>query len=82
MPDDALSETESLTTKDARIAYAAATFAEILRESPHTSELSMDHLIRYTQGAKRNSKDDAELISLMKTARQLGAGAGSGVASR
>ena len=42
----------------------------------------MDHLIRYTQGAKRNSKDDAELISLMKTARQLGAGAGSGVASR
>ena len=81
-PDDALSETERLASKDARIAYAAATFAEILRESPHTSELSLDDLIRYTKSAQRPGGDDAELISLMRTAQRLGAGAGTGVASR
>jgi Ca-activated chloride channel family protein len=81
-PDDALSETEALTSRDARIAYAAATFAEILRQSPHASELSMDRLIAYTQAAKRPGKDDAELIDLMKAAQRLGAGAGSGVAAR
>ena len=73
-PDDALSETEHLTSRDARIAYAAATFAEILRGSPHTGELSMGQLIAYTQRAKRDSKDDRELLSLMKTADRLGAG--------
>ncbi len=81
-PDEALSETESLTSKDARIAYAAATFAEILRESPHANELSMDDLIRYTRKAQRPGKDDAELIDLMRSAQRLGAGAGTGVASR
>jgi Ca-activated chloride channel family protein len=80
-PDDALSETEALTSRDARIAYAAATFAEILRGSPYTAELSMSRLIAYTQAAKRPGKDDAELIDLMKAAQRLGAG-GTGVSMR
>ncbi|MFT5686939.1 MAG: Ca-activated chloride channel family protein, partial [Myxococcota bacterium] len=79
-PGSALSETESLTSKDARIAYAAATFAEILRGSPHTAEFSMSTLIAYTKRAKRGA-DDAELIALMETAKRLGAG-GSNVSMR
>lgn len=81
-PDAALSETEGLTSQDARIAYAAATFAEILRQSPHAEELSMPELIRYTQSADRGGKDDAELLALMETAAGLGAGRGAGVVSR
>ena len=81
-PDDALSETISLTSRDARIAYAAATFAEILRDSPHVEEMSIDQLIAFTREAKRNNKDDAELIALMVKAKKLGAGAGASVAVR
>jgi Ca-activated chloride channel family protein len=81
-PDAALSETEGLTSQDARIAYAAATFAEILRQSPHADALSMPDLIRYTQSADRGGKDDAELMALMETAADLGAGRGAGVVSR
>ena len=42
----------------------------------------MGKLIRYTRNAQRDHKDDRELLSLMKSADRLGAGAGSGVATR
>lgn len=71
-PAHALREIEALTGQDARIAYAAATFAEKLRKSPHVEELLMDTLIAYTQRAERGTADDAELVQLMKTARRLG----------
>jgi Ca-activated chloride channel family protein len=71
----ALKAADSLAHKDTRIAYAAATFAEVLRGSPTAAEISLDALIRYAQAAARpGQKDDQELISLMKRARELGAG--------
>ncbi|MEL6342978.1 MAG: YfbK domain-containing protein, partial [Myxococcota bacterium] len=82
-PDDALQEVPLHTSKPSRLAYSAATFAEILRDSPHTNELSMDQLIGWTEkAARRNNKDDQELIDLMRSARKLGAGPGAGIATR
>ena len=61
--------------KNMKIAYAAATFAEILRRSPHADEISLEKLLKYTESAKRwGQKDDIELLALMDKARQLGAG--------
>jgi Ca-activated chloride channel family protein len=77
-PEQALQETTSLASSDTRLAFAAATFAEILRGSPHTSELDMSALLAFTENAARaGSKDDAELLTLMQTAQRLGAGAAS-----
>ncbi len=73
--DRQMAETPSLASQDTRIAYAAATFAEVLRGSPHASELDMNALIRFTeQAARKGEKDDQELLSLMRIARDLGAG--------
>jgi Ca-activated chloride channel family protein len=75
-PEQALRESTALTSKDTRIAYAAGTFAEILRGSPHVSELDLDSLMAFTKDSLRSGeKDDLELLSLMKQARALGAGA-------
>jgi Ca-activated chloride channel family protein len=77
-PAQDLQETVALASADTRMAFAAATFAEVLRRSPHTSELDMDTLIDFTSAAVRSGeKDDRELLSLMRTADQLGAGARS-----
>jgi len=82
-PDAALKETTGFAGDNSRIAYAAATFAEILRDSPNTGEMSLDQVIAFAQDAKRSGeKDDAELIDLMKKARRLGAGGGAGIAGR
>ena len=79
----ALAETPRLASKDTRIAYAAATFAEVLRGSPHASELDMDQLIAFTQAAARpGEKDDQELIELMRQADRLDAGQRSAAMSR
>jgi len=73
--DRALKETANLAGKDTRMAYASATFAEILRGSPHTSEISLAELVRFTERAARSGEDDdQELISLMNRANDLGAG--------
>jgi Ca-activated chloride channel family protein len=75
MTADALGQLDARAKKDTQIAYAAATFAEVLRGSPTAAEVSMDALIRYTKAAARpGQKDDQELISLMEKARALGAG--------
>ncbi|MFT4975569.1 MAG: Ca-activated chloride channel family protein [Myxococcota bacterium] len=82
-PDQALKELDSQAGQNTRIAYAAATFAEILRDSPNTNEMSLDAVIAFAEQARRSGeKDDAELIKLMKKARTLGAGDGIGVAGR
>jgi Ca-activated chloride channel family protein len=75
MTADALGQLDARAKKDTQIAYAAATFAEVLRGSPTAAEISMDALIRYAKAAARpGQKDDQELISLMEKARALGAG--------
>ena len=77
-PAKRLKEEAALATRDTRMAYAAATFAEVLRGSPHASEIDLEALARFTGTASRpGEKDDAELIDLMRTARRLGAGTAS-----
>ena len=75
-PDRALREASSQAHQDTRIAYASATFAEVLRGSPHASEIDMASLMAFTeQAARPGEDDDQELLSLMKRADRLGAGA-------
>ena len=58
-----------------KLAFTAGTFAEILRRSPHVSSISVADLISYGEKIhRRGEKDDAELLSLMKKAEELGAG--------
>ncbi|HCH62053.1 MAG: hypothetical protein CL927_02090 [Deltaproteobacteria bacterium] len=74
-PHDGLQASVPLASKDTRLAFAAATFAEVLRGSPHTAELNMDTLIAFTRAAARNGEaDDRELLSLMRTADRLDSG--------
>ena len=64
------------------MAYGAASFAEVLRQSPYVSELSMSQLIRFTQSAVRDGQaSHEELVALMEMARDLGVD-GEGVAGR
>lgn len=82
-PDDSLHERVDEADRSSRIAYSAATFAEVLRDSPHVSEMSMEQIIAFAESASRSGEsDDQELIQLMRSARELGAGAGVGVAGR
>ncbi len=69
----ALKETSYLTSRATRIAYSAATFAEILRGSPHAAEISLERLAKFaTQAARAGEKDDMELVELMRKADALG----------
>ena len=75
-PESALRESPRLAQRDTRRAYAAASFAEVLRGSPYASELDMASLITFAEQASRpGEKDDLEMIELMKKADRLGAGA-------
>ncbi|MFH1463179.1 MAG: von Willebrand factor type A domain-containing protein [Pseudomonadota bacterium] len=69
----ALKETSYLTSRATRIAYSAATFAEILRHSPHAAEISLERLAQFaTQAARPGDKDDMELVELIRKADALG----------
>lgn len=73
--DRALKETPFQASRDTRIAYSAATFAEVLRGSPEAAEISLDALARFAEkSSRRGEKDDQELISLIRKAEALGAG--------
>ncbi len=73
--DKRLQETASQADRDTRIAYSAATFAEILRGSPHAAEIDLEALARFAEkSARPGEKDDAELVALMRKAKTLGAG--------
>ena len=73
-PAKRLKEEPVQATRDTRMAYAAATFAEVLRGSPHAAEIDLAALADFADRASRSGeKDDAELVELMHTARRLGA---------
>ena len=77
-----LRESVELASSDLRMAFASATFAEVLRQSPHVSEVPMSALIHLAEGAQNTDEEShVELIELMHKASTLGAGA-SGVAER
>ena len=82
-PAAALRNAPAQASRDTRIAYTAATFAEVLRGSPHATEVNIEELIAFGKAAARpNDKDDAELLALMKKAAQLGANGGGAMISR
>ncbi len=70
-----LKERTAMASRATRMAYSAGTFAEILRGSPHTAEISLSELARFAASASRpGEKDDRELVSLIRLADSLGAG--------
>lgn len=57
------------------LAFAAGTFAELMRRSPYTGGISMSDLEAYTKDiVKRGNKDEQELLSLIKQAEDLNVG--------
>ena len=74
-------KTPELASSDLRIAYSAATLAEVLRQSPHASEISLSQLAIFARAAARSGeKSHAELVGLIERAEAMGAG-NSGVAA-
>jgi Ca-activated chloride channel family protein len=65
--DDPADSSDSL-----KLAYAAATFAEVLRQSPHAAEVDLDAL-RTLVNELNGSSDARELARLIGTADRLGA---------
>ena len=67
-----------VASNDLRIAYAAGTFAEVLRGSPHAAEIDLGALTRFAAAsARKGEADDKELVQLMERAQALGAGRGT-----
>lgn len=58
-------------SKDFRIAYTAATFAELLRGSPYTAEITYAQLYELGSKANRGKAEDQELLTLIKKAGAL-----------
>jgi len=55
-----------------RLAYASATFAEVLRQSPHATEVDLSDLAVMVKDSAK-TQEDRELARLMFTAKRLGA---------
>ncbi len=70
--DSALAETVDQANSSLQLAYAAATFAEVLRQSPHAAEVNLKALEEMARGASRG-EDAQELAKLISTANRLGA---------
>jgi Ca-activated chloride channel homolog len=71
--DSSLKETAMLASRSTRIAYSAATFAEVLRQSPHANEISLERLREFASKAAREGvEDDRELVVLIERAAKLG----------
>ncbi|MED5372648.1 MAG: VWA domain-containing protein [Myxococcota bacterium] len=58
-------------SKDFRLAFAAATFAELLRGSPYVVEVSYQDVAAIANRASRGKEEDSELLKLISTAAQL-----------
>ena len=55
-----------------RMAYAAATFAEVLRQSPHAADIDLNE-VEVLAGSLAADKDGRELVRLIGSAVRLGA---------
>ena len=58
-------------SQDFQLAFAAATFAELLRGSPYTAELSYEDVWQIARAANRGHEEDEELLTLIKAAGAL-----------
>ena len=57
------------------LAFAAGTFAELMRRSPYTGGIDLSDLAAYTKDiAGRGNKDEQELLSLIEQAASLDEG--------
>ncbi len=67
-----MSQTTEEADRSLRLAYASATFAEVLRQSPHATEVSLSDLAKLAKEASK-TEEDRELVRLIYTANRLGA---------
>lgn len=69
---DSVKESFAEGSADFRIAVAAATFAEILRASPHVAEVSLSRVAAVARSANRPEyREDVELVELIEHAARL-----------
>ncbi|MFT4622356.1 MAG: Ca-activated chloride channel family protein [Myxococcota bacterium] len=68
---DAMAPTFASSHPDLQVAFAAATFAELLRGSPHVSEVSYADVEALLRSAERTHDEDADLLRMVQTAGQL-----------
>jgi Ca-activated chloride channel family protein len=68
---EALHERSEAASDDAQLAYTAATFAELLRGSPHTAEMSLPELLRYADSGHRDNAERQELMKQIRRAKRL-----------
>jgi|GEM_PF-666601 len=72
MPTSEMVSSFTQATPSMRIAFSAATFAELLRGSPYAAEVSWEDLISLTSQAQRDGiAADDELLSLQQRAASL-----------
>jgi len=71
-PSSAMASDISTADRSLRLAYASATFAEVLRQSPHASEVNLSDLAVMVKNAAK-TEEDRELARLMFSAKRLGA---------
>ena len=69
-------------TQDFRMAFATATFAELLRGSPYTAEINYSDVYAVAKAAQRRFDEDAELLGLIQVAGELSGERGNAVAWR
>jgi Ca-activated chloride channel family protein len=71
-PSDLLHDELADAGDDFRLAFGAATFAELLRGSPYVAEVSYSQVWELVDGAKRRGEEThTELLSLIETAGRL-----------
>ncbi len=71
-PSELLHSGYATAGSDLRLAYGAATFAELLRGSPYGAEVTYSQLYELVADAsRRGHAEDAELLALIATAGQL-----------
>jgi Ca-activated chloride channel homolog len=69
-------------TNDFRMAFATATFAELLRGSPYTAEINYSDVYTIAKAAQRRFDEDVELLGLIQVAGELSGERGNAVAWR
>ena len=72
VPESVMRSEWADASRSYRMALGAASFAEVLRRSPHVSELTLADVEKMVAGSVRKGiGEDRELLSLIQTARAL-----------
>ena len=68
---EAMASSFEAASDDLRVAVASATFAELLRDSPHVEEVRYADVARLLRSTDRDYEEDRELLGLVETAGRL-----------